>query len=368
MLRLCKFRQFVSLVVVILMLCFGLEPGIQAADEPPSQRQSRYMDEGERLYRAFTDGCHVALGVLTEVGPRCEDCPESSDKEVLNRRVKIYLTEWIWGKPAETMTELHTTQVTEIGGHKSSYGAWSAWEGVTVEEGHELLIVWWEKKALESQLLWKPGPEVLVTDNQSKINQIRKIADLFAKYKAKPGEFASLFQQALDVNSSPLDAMTLGFAFALIQHTGWKQGDEGARWLVWLLNMNFKQLDPQAYLWGLFYQLTQIFGMLSTTSPQMREVVLQQIIQTACSGDLVKAGRAIACLRKLCEFNLLKETPGLSQRLSSDQKRLLSERYQSLVSQKKFPRSLSFENQCGLISFVPFDSESSSQKESNDGE
>lgn len=368
MLYLCKFRQIASLSLVILMMCFGLEPGIQAADESPSQSQSRYMDEGERLYRAVNGGCHVALGVLTEVGPRCEDCPESSDTAVLNRRVKIYLTEWIWGRPAETITELHTIQITEIGGHKSPYGAWSAWDGVTVEEGHELLIVWWEKKALESRLLWKPGPEVLVTDNQSKINQIRKIAGLFARYKAKPAEFASIFQQSLDVNSPSLDAMTLGFAFALIQDTGWKQGDEGARLLVWLLKMNFQQLDPQAYLWGLFHQLTQIFGMLSTTSPQMREVVLEQILQTACSDDLAKAERAIACLRKLCEFNYLRETPGLSQRLSSDQKRLVSERYQSLVSQKKFLRSPSFENQCGLISFVPSDSESPNQKESNNGE
>lgn len=292
-------------------------------NEDVSRRQ---FDIGSKLGRSLVEGCSIFFGTVRKVGqPVKEDKYAVSHAEVL-----VAVDEWLWDKRIDLGPVIQLDQTSVPEKRRYSSEGRSAWDGVEVRVGSQLLVAL-RKNPTE---LEKYG---LIVSDVTLFPAIHNALTWHGYYLQNPNALLS----AAEVVNGSSDSI---FPVYLISYL-WRGGSFGNRDNEALTLGRLLARSDLGESSSALIKLTLPRFMLSDSNPlseATRRSLIEILVVVGGGENLKPAADAISVLVRLSDNQQLEMTPYLTP----ERTRKLSENYRALIQTGKIDkRQTAFESQ-----------------------
>lgn len=271
--------------------------------QPQDNEQSAVRFElGQRLGECLVRGCLVFTGVVQSLGtPQKEAGVADEARAVMTRTVDIKVGEWLYGQGSEQSVQLNHAVRPAV--TKTSVGPWSAWEGVMLNVGGQLLVALWSADAPRPTWMGKPEDVAMVVSDASLFTAIRDAISQQRQFDRDPDEVSKAPQLLRDKSDVLFRAYLLTY---LMEGESTRDVDKAAGILSGLLGQESISVQARSavadWLASTFYRLSE----------PTRKAVTEALVVSANADDASVAHPALTVLVRLGDLQMLNLKPALT--------------------------------------------------------
>ncbi len=324
-----KSKLFCFLTVAVVSL------GAMKMNTQDNEQEIKRFEVGQRLGDCLVKGCMVFIGAIQSLGDLEKDPGEADEQRaVMTRKINLKVVDWLYGKQNGGTVQLVFAARPAL--TKTALGPWTAWEGVSLQVGGQLLVVRWAKEAPRPTWMGKPDDVAFVVSNKSLFGAMREAITQHRRFERDVGEVAKAPQLLRDKHDSLFSGYLLAY---LMNGEGVRDVDKAAVLLSALLGYESMPAPGRAaiadWLVSAFYRLTEA----------TRKSVTEALVVSASSDDTRVADSALIALVRLGDLKMLTLKPFLTP---MRQKKMV-ENYRAFQKRTHLQTpSLEFEAQLGL--------------------
>jgi hypothetical protein len=290
--------------------------GMHAQD---NEQATVRFELGQRLGECLVRGCVVFTSVVQSLGtPQKEPGVADEARAVMTRTVDIKVGEWLYGQGSEQSVQLiHAVRPAVT---KTSVGPWSAWEGVTLNVGGQLLVALWSADAPRATWMGKPEDVAMVVSDTSLFTAIRDAISQQLRFERDPDEVSRAPQLLRDKPDVLFRTYLLTY---LMEGEATRDVDKAAGILSGLLGQELIPVQARSavadWLASTFYRLSE----------PTRKAVTEALVVSANADDASVANPALTVLIRLGDLQLLNLRPALTPA----RQRKIAENYRTFRAQ-----------------------------------
>jgi hypothetical protein len=265
--------------------------------------QDSKFEAGQKLGDCLIKGCVVFTGTIQSLG-NLEKEPDEDDPEraVMLRKVTLKVDEWLHGKRNGDTVPLLYAQRPQM--TKTGIGPWTAWEGVNLQVGGQVLVARWAESAPRPKWRGKPDDVAWVSSDRGLFAPVRAAITEHQRFERDRRE-ADKIPQLL--RGKP-DSLVVGYVITyLLQGLSTRDVDKAAIMASGLIAHSAVPGSGREaiseWIGSSFYRLTDA----------SRKAVTESLVAAASADDPAVANPALDAMVTVADRQLLDLKPHLTE-------------------------------------------------------